>query len=369
MSNSVFQIHACICKILLKLKLLSNWKLSLRESKKENFGSGISSRKEEAGQIFVSAPIIKRTDLFSLETADGIYVYTRGFMNKQRTLENGFTPQISKSFLYGFPPNWESYALECIKEEFEAGIDLANAVPENVSTICHEILYDGEENSIPTPLVFPEEAPGECNKPSAVDKCKVSKEMSGVDVAYGSDENRRCTSLYNSKVCQQQPASGGPLKHPDTEQSSTSMEVENRNPDTAISNNVSANLPEISPGAVEKSFPTSFVSSEKATGDYKSIKMSEVNVVHGSGGNRRSVRLHNIKLSQKKQPATEGPPKYPIERHISASTAFEISGGGQESPSKPVQSKLKGPVNALSEQVRNKFTSRVSKTTPAKTDR
>ncbi|MCH99140.1 SANTA (SANT associated) protein, partial [Trifolium medium] len=166
-----------------------------------------------------------------------------------------------------------------------------------------------KENPIPTPLVFPEEAPGECKKPSIADKCKVSKEMSGVDVAYGSDENRRCTMLYNSKVFQQkqQPASGGPLKHPDIEQSSTSMKVENRDSDTAISNNVSANHPEISPGAVEKSFHTSFVSPEKATGDYKkslledehdkSIKMSEVNVVHGSGGNKRSVRLHNVKLS------------------------------------------------------------------------
>jgi len=32
--------------------------------------------------------------VFSLETADGIYVITRGFMNEQRTLENGFTPQV-----------------------------------------------------------------------------------------------------------------------------------------------------------------------------------------------------------------------------------------------------------------------------------
>ncbi|WJX18308.1 hypothetical protein P8452_08117 [Trifolium repens] len=344
--------------------------------------SGISSRKEEAVQIFVSAPIIKRYDVFSLESADGIYVITRGFINEKRTLENGFTPQILKSFLYGFPPNWESYALECIKEESEVGIDSANAVPANVSTICQEILSDSEENSIPTLLVFPEEAPGKCKKPSAADKCKVSEEMSGVDVAYGSDGNRRCTRLYNIKVCQQkqqqQPVSGGPLKHLDIEQSSTSMEVENRDLDTAVSNNVSANLLEISPDAVEKSFPTSFVSPEKATGDCKkslledehdkSIKMSEVNVVRGSGGNRRSVRLHNIKLSQKKQPATEGSPKYPNEHQVSLSAALEKSDGGQESPSTPVQSQLKRPVNALSEQVTNKFASRVFKATPGKTE-
>ncbi|MCI17057.1 SANTA (SANT associated) protein, partial [Trifolium medium] len=111
------------------------------------------------------------------------------------------------------------------------------------------IVVAGEENSIPTPLVFPEEGPGECNKPSAADKCKVSKETSGVDVAYGSNGNKRCTRLYNIKVGQQkqQPASGGPLKRPDIEQSSTSMEVENHDSDTTVFNNVSANLPEISP--------------------------------------------------------------------------------------------------------------------------
>ncbi|GAU44084.1 hypothetical protein TSUD_399660 [Trifolium subterraneum] len=278
--------------------------------------SDISSRKEEAVQIFVSAPIIKRYDVFSLETADGIYVITRGFINEQRTLENGFTPQILKSFLYGFPPNWEIYALECIKEESEAGIDLANAVPENVFTICQEILSDGGEHSILTPLVFPEEVPGKCKKPFTADKCKVSQEINGVDVAYGSDENRRCTRLNNIKVYQQkqQPASEGPLKHLDIEQRSTSMEVENCDSDTAVSNNVSSILPEISPHAMENSFPTSFVTPEKATGDCKkslladeldkSIKMSKVNVIHGSVGNRRSVRLHNVKLGQKKQPAT-----------------------------------------------------------------
>jgi hypothetical protein len=32
--------------------------------------------------------------VFSLESADGIYVITRGFINEKRTLENGFTPQV-----------------------------------------------------------------------------------------------------------------------------------------------------------------------------------------------------------------------------------------------------------------------------------
>ena len=45
-------------------------------------------------RVFVSAPVTKRYDLFSLETADGIYIIIKGFINEQRTLENGFPPEV-----------------------------------------------------------------------------------------------------------------------------------------------------------------------------------------------------------------------------------------------------------------------------------
>ncbi|XP_024634931.1 kinetochore-associated protein KNL-2 homolog isoform X2 [Medicago truncatula] len=341
--------------------------------------SGISSRKEEAVQFFVSAPIIKRYDVFSLETADGIYVITRGFMNEQRTLENGFTPQISKIFLYGFPPNWESYALECIGEGSEADIDSANAIPDNVSAICQEILSDGEENFSPTSLVLPDEALGKCKKPFATKECKASKEMSGIDVTYGSGENRHSTRLRNINVFQrkQQPAYRGPRKHPNKKQISTSTEVETCDSDTAISENVSANLPEIPSDAVEKSFPTSLVSPDKTIGDCNkaflederdmSIKKCEVNVVHGSGRNRCSARLHNVKLCQKKRPVTGDPATHPDKDQISASPALEKSDGGLESLMTPIQSQ-KGIVNTLSGQVTDKFRSRIPKTFSSKTE-
>lgn len=44
--------------------------------------------------MFVSAAVIKRYDVFSLETADGICVIIRGFINEQRTLENGFSAEV-----------------------------------------------------------------------------------------------------------------------------------------------------------------------------------------------------------------------------------------------------------------------------------
>jgi hypothetical protein len=277
------------------------------------------------------------------------------------------------------------------------------------------IVVAGEENFIPTSLVLPDEALGKCKKPFGTKECKASKEMSGVDVTYGSGENRHGTRLRAINVCQrkQQPASGGHRRHPNKKQSSTSTEVETRDSDTAISENVSVNHPEISSdgkyldmfvndsyvcffmfhlfnvlsfsiylnilnfvAAVEKSFPTSLVSPDKTTGDCNkaflederdmSIKTGEVNVVHGSGRNRRSARLHNVKLCQKKQPVTGDPATHPDKDQISTLPDLEKSDGGLESLMTPIQSQ-KGIVNTLSGQVTNKFRSRIPKTFSAKT--
>lgn len=55
-------------------------------------------------RVFVSAPVVKRYDVFSLETADGIYVIINGFINEQRTLENGFSPEVCIIIPIGVPP-------------------------------------------------------------------------------------------------------------------------------------------------------------------------------------------------------------------------------------------------------------------------
>ncbi|XP_024634936.1 kinetochore-associated protein KNL-2 homolog isoform X1 [Medicago truncatula] len=445
--------------------------------------SGISSTKEEAVRVFNSAPIIKRYDEVSLETVDALYVLIRGFINKQRTLDNGFTPQIFKSFLFGFPQNWESSFLSCVREESETGTDSGNAVLDNEFAFYQgtfsvgKYFDDGEEKSIPTSSVLLEEAPENCKTPFPGDECKVSKKMTGVDIACSSGKNRRSTRLHNIKVCQQkkpkqhpesrgpfkhpdgepssttmavenhdsdsvvpddvpanlpeisfdalensvptslvttdcnmsfledeqdmsikmsevnnvhgsgrlhntkdcqkkQPASGDPLKNPEKEQSSTLKVVENHDLDTAVPDNVSTNLPEILSDAVEKSFPTSLVSLDKTTGDRNkaflederdmSIKTGRVNVVHGSGGNKRSARMHNVKPYQKKQPATGDPATHPDKDQISASAVLKMSDGGLESLSTPVQSQ-KGRVNTMSGQVTNKLSSRISKSFSAKT--
>jgi hypothetical protein len=223
----------------------------------------------------------------------------------------------------------------------------------------------GEEKSIPTSPILPEEAP--------------EKGMSGLDVACSRDGNRRRSRLHNINVCQRkkqkkQHASRSPLKCPNEELSYTSKAVENCNSGTVVPDNVSTNLLEIpSDGkcldmfvndlcvcyscliylmfyfflylqslylgiliviaAVENSFPTSLVTPEKAMKDCNksfleeeqdmSIKMSDIDVVHGSGGNRRSGRLHNVKVCQKLLPVSGDPLKHPEEEQSSTLKAVE----------------------------------------------
>ncbi|RYR66416.1 hypothetical protein Ahy_A03g012391 [Arachis hypogaea] len=56
---------------------------------------GIASKREEVVRVFTSAPIAKRHDLISLETTDGVYIIIRGFIDEQRTIDNGFHHEVS----------------------------------------------------------------------------------------------------------------------------------------------------------------------------------------------------------------------------------------------------------------------------------
>ncbi|KAG8362649.1 hypothetical protein BUALT_BualtUnG0054600 [Buddleja alternifolia] len=60
-------------------------------------------------RVFSSAPILKRYDMFTLQTADGICVIIKGFINKARTVENGFPSDVFNHFVFGFPPYWKEY--------------------------------------------------------------------------------------------------------------------------------------------------------------------------------------------------------------------------------------------------------------------
>ncbi|CAK9188177.1 unnamed protein product [Ilex paraguariensis] len=76
--------------------------------------AGFTSREQQAMRVFVSAPISRRYDVFTLETIDGICVIVKGLINKVRTEENGFPSEVFNHFVFGFPPHWEEYAAEIV---------------------------------------------------------------------------------------------------------------------------------------------------------------------------------------------------------------------------------------------------------------
>ncbi|MED6123951.1 hypothetical protein PIB30_054438 [Stylosanthes scabra] len=177
---------------------------------------GIASRKEEAVRVFITAPITKRHDLFSLETADGIYILIRGFIDEKRTMDNGFPPEVTNHFLFGFPDNWERYATDLFRNDSSIGTELGSDVPENVSAIEPEICSDGLEKSVPSSSKPLKEASGAHGKSHPEVECHDSGTTRGVNAAQGSGSFRRSTRLHNMKVCQQKkPASGVPQKHPE----------------------------------------------------------------------------------------------------------------------------------------------------------
>ncbi|KAL2323356.1 hypothetical protein Fmac_027735 [Flemingia macrophylla] len=307
--------------------------------------AGVSSGKNEAVRVFVSSAVIKRYDLFSLETADGKFVIIRGFINEQRTLENGFAPEVFNHFLFGFPPNWESYALDCFRKESTTVTDLGGAVPDNASASCPEISSGGVEKSIPTYLVSPEDPSGHHKKPFPENECNVSKEMGAVNVACSGGKRSR-VRLPNIKLCQQkkQSASRGLPDYPNNEENSTSATLEGRKslatpiqpqPWSEYSNDA----------CVENYIPTSLVSPEESLRDHErpvskndcnvTNEMGGVNVACSNGGKRHSARLHNIK-KQKKQPASGGPSNHPVvENSIPTSLASSTEASGDHKKSFP----------------------------------
>ncbi|GMP50751.1 hypothetical protein CsSME_00017241 [Camellia sinensis var. sinensis] len=110
-SSSYFQKTVC----------LHDWWLIMAENDfqgKRLAVAGLTSREQQAVRVFSSAPILKRYDVFTLETVDGIFVLIKGFINKDRTKENGFPSEVFNHFVFGFPPFWEEYAEKCLGEGF-----------------------------------------------------------------------------------------------------------------------------------------------------------------------------------------------------------------------------------------------------------
>ncbi|KAF5198749.1 Embryo defective [Thalictrum thalictroides] len=83
---------------------------------------GSTSEGNSAIRILSSAPIVKRYDMVTLETADRMRIILKGYINRTRTHENGFSSEVyDRLFLIGFPSIWEHFSYQC-----EEGINLKN---------------------------------------------------------------------------------------------------------------------------------------------------------------------------------------------------------------------------------------------------
>ncbi|TXG58582.1 hypothetical protein EZV62_016411 [Acer yangbiense] len=106
------------------------------------------SSTEKAMRVFTSAPIVKRYDDFTLVTADGFCIILKGFINKSRTKENGFSDEVFSHFLFGFPSFWEAYNEKCLEEEFTTGPSLATIPDTNGPATGHDAVA-GMKNANP----------------------------------------------------------------------------------------------------------------------------------------------------------------------------------------------------------------------------
>ncbi|XP_050235377.1 kinetochore-associated protein KNL-2 homolog isoform X2 [Mercurialis annua] len=113
-----------------KTVTLRDWWLVISDGDKFKKGLAVSgftcTGKKQAMRVFHSAAITKRFDAFTVETADGIIVVFQGFINKLRTAENGFSSEVFKHFLFGFPPCWEECAGKWAKQARAEENDVGN---------------------------------------------------------------------------------------------------------------------------------------------------------------------------------------------------------------------------------------------------
>ncbi|XP_049408077.1 kinetochore-associated protein KNL-2 homolog isoform X1 [Solanum stenotomum] len=104
--------------------------------------AGLTSREGQALRGFTSAPILKIYDVFNLETIDGICVVLKGFINKSRSEENGFPSEVIGQFLFGFPPQWETFNEKFLGRESKGKASASDALGFEKPSVYSEKVKD-----------------------------------------------------------------------------------------------------------------------------------------------------------------------------------------------------------------------------------
>ncbi|CAN4089909.1 unnamed protein product [Withania somnifera] len=111
-------------------------KVEISDGSKRLGVGGFTAKERPDGRVFHSTTIAKRHDTVTLVSVDGITILLSGFINRCRTLQNGFSSEVCEQFLLGFPYNWEeSVALAFGKSTNEdAACESANASADRASS-------------------------------------------------------------------------------------------------------------------------------------------------------------------------------------------------------------------------------------------
>ncbi|XP_010675389.2 protein EMBRYO DEFECTIVE 1674 [Beta vulgaris subsp. vulgaris] len=80
-------------------------------------------KRRYASREFHSREIMKRHGCTTLETFDGFIVSLCGFINKSLTQQNGFSSEVCRDFMFGFPYNWDDYAASVGEESSQVNLE------------------------------------------------------------------------------------------------------------------------------------------------------------------------------------------------------------------------------------------------------
>ncbi|CAN1229507.1 Kinetochore-associated protein KNL-2 homolog [Linum grandiflorum] len=105
--------------------------------------AGYVSSVQRVRREFHSAPVIKRHDVFTVETADDVTVFLDGPINRTCTLAYGFPPEIFDHFGLGFPFYWK----QCEKRWCEVEADEEKAYADTIHKIGMESTPIAENDS------------------------------------------------------------------------------------------------------------------------------------------------------------------------------------------------------------------------------
>ncbi|KAL2944627.1 hypothetical protein RDABS01_032974 [Bienertia sinuspersici] len=106
-----------------------------------NFHSAPAKRRS-ASREFHSTEIVKKHGCATLETADGLTISLCGFINRSRTQQNGFSSEVCRDFIFGFPINWEDHAASVCDKSSQVNLRECTVSPADLDAYNGAQLHD-----------------------------------------------------------------------------------------------------------------------------------------------------------------------------------------------------------------------------------